>query len=212
MKDVLLIVFGWSLGLFSPAIASLFSRQNRKKETQKVISEELKDIKIRLALMAFQVNSRLGTLDKEFLIWTKNQIAPYDGYEELQHLQKIFSRPDFDNPQKLAELVSVFNHAGFTPSSFSEITTGIIDSNYTNIAVLPREFFVKVLEIKFQLGVLNHESKSSNDYLRMTFDSSLSNVNREIIDQELRNKSERISKKSVFIVEKINRVIIPKSK
>ena len=207
MKDVLLIILGWLLGLLSPLFTSLISRRNRKRETQKIIIEELKDIKIRLTLMAYQIRCRLGSVDKDLLIWVRDQASGYDGYEELSEMKADFIKQDFDDPAKLRPLLSKLNESDGVSSSFSEITADIIDSNYVNLAILPRGFYVKLLEIKFQLGVLNYEGRSSNEYLRMTFDSSLSATNRSIVEQELINKATRISRKSILIVKKINLVV-----
>ena len=85
--------------------------------------------------------------------------------------------------------------------------TSVIESNQINFGILDNEFLTKILEIKFQMRAFNEEIKSVNEFLKMTFDSSMTETNHQIIQNEIKRKNYIISEKAILIVEKINPII-----
>jgi len=90
---------------------------------------------------------------------------------------------------------------------FKEIAINTIESNVLNISTLNSAFLDDLFDLKFQINVINKEMQSVNDYLRMTFDSNISEMNQKIISKEIENKNFTIVKKAVLIVEKINSTV-----
>ena len=83
----------------------------------------------------------------------------------------------------------------------------VIDSNLINIGMLDSKFLAKLLEVKFQINVFNEEINNVNEYLKMTFNSNITNTNHQIITKEIDSKNLLISEKAIYIVEKINNII-----
>ncbi|MCK4524918.1 MAG: hypothetical protein KAU07_00575 [Candidatus Andersenbacteria bacterium] len=75
------ILLGWLLGILSPGIINCISNRYEKDKLQRIIVEDLKDLKKRLVLLPYRVNSNYSTVDKKLLIWIKEQTQ---NFEELE--------------------------------------------------------------------------------------------------------------------------------
>lgn len=204
------VILGWLFGILSPGIIDRISNEYKRESLQKAIIGELNDLKKRLVLLPFQVNSSYGTLDKKIFIWVKEQTHNFEdpGFEDLK---KGFEYIDNISEEELLKLFMQYNflHKKNNPAfHFKKMATSIIDSNIINTGIIDNEFLTKILDLKFQINALNEEIKNVNDYLLMTFDSSITEDNHQIIKNEIENKNLTISNKAMFIVEKINYIIL----
>ena len=71
--EVAYILLGWLLGILSPGIINYISNYYKKNTLQRIIIGDLKDLKKRLVLLPYKINSNYGTVDKELFIWIKEQ-------------------------------------------------------------------------------------------------------------------------------------------
>lgn len=207
--EILYIILGWLLGILSPGIINRISDHNKKKALRRIIISELKDLKKRLMFVSFTVNEDYGTIDKELLIWTKTQIQDFAECELSSVIKDAFGKIDVENNDDLQKFLELHNsHRKDKPAfHFKEMLTSIIDSNLINIEILDNDFLTKLLEIKFQINTFNKEVQNINEYLKITFNSNITDINHQIIENEIKNKNLFIAKKAVYIVKKINNII-----
>lgn len=213
MEQTIFIILGWLLGVLSPSLTDRISHHYKKDALQRIIISELKDLKKRLAFIPFLVNPKYGTLNKELVVWTKEQTQDCVGFEFNDTLKKNFAKLNFKNDADLTQLINLYNSVSQDDEPafhFKKLETSVIDSNFMNIGILDSEFITKVLEIKFQINALNQEIQSVDEHLKMTFDSNITNNNHQIIKMIIKNKNLLISKKAIYIVEKINLIITKK--
>lgn len=209
--DVLYILLGWLLGILSPAIISKISNHYKKIAIQKVITEELKDTKKRLTGIPLKIYSSYGDLSIEHFEWLKretnnfNDLISDEEEDEKEKYQKLLKEDiKLENVVKLFNINSATDNPAF---HFKKIELGVINSNQINFEMLGNNFLTKILEIGFQVRVYNEEIQSVNEYLKMTFDSSVTETNHQIIQNEIKRKNYTIAQKAMLIVKKINRVI-----
>jgi len=198
---ILSIILGWLFGILSPGIINRISNCYEKDKLQRVIIGELKDLKKRLAYVPFLINSRYGNIDKELFIWIKEQTAGSEG---------DFAKINIKNDKELTEFLDHLNSSRKKDEPafhFKKMITSVIDSSLMNIGILDNEFLTELLDIKFQINAFNEEIQNVNEYLKMTFDSNITDTNHQIIKKEIDNKNFIISEKAIDIVEKINRLI-----
>lgn len=69
-----ILVLGWLLGLLGPAIVDTIRRKRENALGREAILSELHDVGGTLAIAAFAVKSKQGSIDREFLEWLKNQV------------------------------------------------------------------------------------------------------------------------------------------
>lgn len=207
--EALYILLGWLLGILSPGIVSSISNRYKKVALQNMVIEELKDVKKRLVFIPFRVLPAYGELEERHYLWVKEQTNNFvesisdDGDKEK--LDKLLKQNNSaENVVKLFNSIKISENPAF---HFKKIETGIIDSNQGSFELLDNKFLTNILEIKFQIRVFNEEIQSVSEFLKMTFDSSITEINHNIIKEQIKGKNYIISEKAVLIVEKINKII-----
>lgn len=203
--EVLYIILGWLFGILSPGITNRISDYYKKIYLQRIIISELKDLKKRLVLLPYNIRSNYGAFDEELLAWTiKQEVEEFksftDAYENMNSKNKGDSKIflNYCNTLKLRENPAFH---------FKKMSTSTIDSNLMNFGILDNKFLEKLLEIKFQINAFNEEIQIVYDYLKMTFDSNITEANHNIITKEIDGKNLLIAEKAIYIVEKINNII-----
>src|SRR6266705_4586886 len=81
MNQILYILLGWTLGLFSPVIAEFLKSLFGKREFVSALKVELEDLQYRLMITSLTLLQSHGTLDKDFANWALKIIDRYSGFE-----------------------------------------------------------------------------------------------------------------------------------
>jgi len=200
-KEVIYIVLGWLFGILSPSIVKKVSEKSEKESLRKIFSNDLKDLKKRLAPLSYSVYSRYGMLTKEHFEWLKKNCEDINFSEGFNKIKE--SGIDEEN------LVSLINTNGMNEDTlwyFKKMHLFVVDSHMTNFGLIDSSTMEKILEIRFHVEAFNEEIDSYREHLKMTFLPGVSVGNHEIISRGLKSKSINIAKQSVFIVDKINNV------
>lgn len=201
------IILGWLFGILSPGIINHISEQHKKKILQKIIISELEDTRRRLSWFPFAIHKGYGTLDLKLFKWLKKQTRDFTELEDYEKNQKHWKKLNSTNDEELQALIKKLNFLSKKDNPalhFKKMDLSIINSNLINVGMLNNEFITKLLEIKFQINALNEETVKLNNFLKMTFDSSISENNHRIIRDEISRTNLIISEKAFYIVEKIN--------
>ena len=88
-KEVLLIIFGWLLGLLASVIATYVNDKNKSKTIKAGIRNELKELQYRLVLAAYILNLDYGKFDYEFLHWMRKCCSSYKGINKNEHIEEM---------------------------------------------------------------------------------------------------------------------------
>ena len=212
--EAVYIILGWLFGVLTPSITNRISNHYEKDKLQRIIVEDLKDLKKRLVFLPYKINSDYGTVDKELFIWIKEQTQNFkeleSDFESKKLLKDDFAKINSKSDKESIKYIEQLNCLGKKDNPafhFKKMTTSVIDSNLINIGMLDSKFLAKLLEVKFQINVFNEEINNVNEYLKMTFNSNITNTNHQIITKEIDSKNLLISEKAIYIVEKINNII-----
>lgn len=201
MKESILIILGWLLGILSPSIIKKISEKNEKKNLKKIIINDLKDLKKRLAPLPYLVYPRYGKLDNKIFEWIKeNSIIDFQ-----EGLEKMREQGIEEN-----DVIILINREGLkknTLSHFKKMHLFATDSHLMNLAVIDADLIEKVLEIRFHVEAFNESVDNFRDLLKMTFQSDITEANHKIISTELENISIIIAGNSIYIVDKINDIL-----
>jgi hypothetical protein len=79
MQSVLLVLFGWLLGLLAPAIQDRIRQKYRAGELGNAIKGELSELKIKMALVSYLMWHHLGPLTDDQLGWLESILRGYHG-------------------------------------------------------------------------------------------------------------------------------------
>ena len=188
MEQIAYIFIGWLLGLLSPVIVDKINSEYSKKQFFKAACAELHDLQYRVAIVCFKLGQGYGKIDKEFLLWLQPIINDYKGNEINITLKKLINsmlKADDNEFNDIIEHMRAEPNMGLGLKTFS---ASFLESNITQISKLPLELQVKIHEFRNHLNTLNQEILVAKDVHIMTFDSSLTDENHEILSKELVGK------------------------
>jgi hypothetical protein len=142
----------------------------------------------------------------------RNQTENFNSTSSDPEMDEITRKKfeQFNNPEFIKNTVRDYNtnHQKDDPGfGFKRILLSVIESNMLNITLLDDDFLWKLLEIKFQVNSLNEEMQRVYDYMKLTFDWSISTDNHFIVSNEIKNSNLFIAKRAILIVDKINLAI-----
>lgn len=195
------VILGWLLGILSPAIVKKIAEKTEKDNLKKIIFNDLKDLKKRLASISYLVYPKYGKLDKETFDWLKIN-SDIDFSEGIKKIEEQGNTED--------QIITFLNARGLqesTATHFKKMHLFAIDSHLMNFGLIENTLIEKVLEIRFHVEAFNEEIDSLRESLNMTFLPGITPSNHRIVSREVENKSLSIAMKSMFIVDKINIII-----
>ena len=71
-ENMLFLLLGWFLGLFSPAIVDLIRRLLNRKALKDSFFNELEDVRERLVSLVYRIGAKFGKYDRELLTWVRS--------------------------------------------------------------------------------------------------------------------------------------------
>ena len=199
--EFIYIGFGWLLGLLAPALTKRIADYYEKQNLEKIILNDLKDLKKRLGPIPYLVYPKYGKLDKEIFDWIKDNAGI-----DFQTSLKEFIEQGLTEAQVITYLNTIGQQNG-TLNYFKKMNLFATDSHFTKLSLIDKVLVEKVLEIKFHVQALNEDIDSFRDDLKMTFMPGITTENYRIVSAEIDKKSLMIAKKSMFITDKINEIL-----
>ena len=173
---------------------------------------EFIDIKNRISNIPLLVYPWYWILDESIFNWIKVQTNNFANITDKGNLSEemINNFKQIDNPAFIKKIIVAYNVTSrkeYPAFGFKKISVSVIESNIINLALLDDDFISKVLDIKFNINVLNEEIDSTKEYMKMTFDSTISPDNYQIISEQIKKNNIFIAQRAILIVDKINLVI-----
>lgn len=202
INNVVMIIIGWALGLLSPLIAEKAKLKKKKMQLLNAISIELHELRAKLACTSYLLG-KYAKFNREFLEWCFSILSDYKGTESVKNIlndiEKLLNLND-DQIESVRESTALRKSMGlslkhyeipFTLSHAGELS--ILDIRTQNI----------ILNIKFHIGSLNGEIDMAMKYHFMTYDSSISEENHEILLEDIKRTYVYIQKQAMLVTDKI---------
>lgn len=199
--EILYIILGWLLGILSPSIVKKISEKYEKENLEKIIFNDLRDLKKRLAPLSYSILSKYGKLDEEKFKWLEKN----SGIDFSTGIQEMLKKGN-----DIKSILENLNKIGIqknTLTYFKKMHLFAVDSHLINLNLVDSFLMTNVLEIRFYVEAFNEDVDNFREHLKMTFQPGITDINHKIISQELDNLSLNISQKSMFIVDKINTIL-----
>jgi hypothetical protein len=184
MQSLLLVRFGWLLGLLAPAIQDRIRRKYRAGELRNAIAVELNELKVTMALFSFLMWNHLAPLTDDQLGWLESVVRNYKGplanpgsLEAILSLRKV-------SEQDRRKVFIHRQNPGSGPYP-KEYTAPFLAAHIGDLSVLPVPFQAAALHIKGQIDALNQHVVFVQKRHDKTFDTSLSEANHQAILSDL---------------------------
>jgi len=189
--SIIFIVLGWLLGLLSPHLIELIQKPYRRVQLRRSLFIEVTELQYRFATLCWMLRQARGEVNKSFLEWYKLAIRGYKSrYAPLSVEQGVVALLELNDDQLRAMFPSKADT--FDYPVLKKYTLPFLASQVTSLSIFSPEFQRLALEINAKLALVNAEIDTMWFFYTKTFDSSLSNINREAIYQNMRNSRKNI--------------------
>ena len=177
-ETILALLFGWLLGLFSPAISQRIHGAPRKAELRLAILTELDELGYKMALVSHALRFQLDLLTDDHILWLEGKMARYKGPENATGVLLLLAElkkhpPSRRYPQDHAE------------GSFGliEHTLPLLELHRLEIVGLPLAFQSAVLRILSQLEIFNQRVAITREQQSGSNSENRGEAYRELADQ-----------------------------
>jgi hypothetical protein len=197
------LILGWLLGLLSPGIAERINRKYRKSDFMATVFTELGELQLKMALVAYRLHRRGGSLNEERLTLIGNVVRQYSGPEEdkdsLAAARQFFSQP---LPGQLAEGAEPSPpHIGVRVIKYY---APFLESQVQGLSICPLGFQQAVMQIDADLRIFNDGVDFYSSQFEKTFDSSLAANNRNVVQDNIDRSYDDLARRSERIVREID--------
>jgi hypothetical protein len=198
--NILYLMLGWLLGIFSPLIADEVKRHCQKKEFKKGLSIELEGVGYLLSGAVYLLCSRFGTYDRDLLNWIFKIYAQYNDRKMLRRIETLLKASDEEIDAYAKHMAQQKDVVALNLKKYS---LPFLESNMGSVSLLDIKLQRLVIQIRARLNSVNEEIDLNRFYYEKTFDSTLSEDNSEIIENNLNQSYQNISRQYRMIVDQI---------
>jgi hypothetical protein len=205
MKEVLVLLLGWLLGLLSPQIVETIGRRYRRPELMRSISLELDELRFKMVTIRCNVRQHFGNLDREVVTWAAARAEKYQGVLAKQGARKTI----LDYVKASDKDLAIENAAARDPRrtpSFRKHSLPFLSSQLHAIGILPVSVQRALTEVLARLDYYNSATERLAANLALTFDAGLTPENWQVIQNNNREILESVEKIMIDIVEQIDAI------
>ena len=205
LKQILMLLFGWSMGLFSPIIVDRIHRRYRRRELMQAVVDELSGLQFIMALVAWKHRVRNAEvtddfLDRIVLPCAESYAGPDRDQGWIETLRRSRAMPE--NARKaLHQSMRMPNQGMF----LKQYGLPLILSQLTDLAICPLHFQRAVLHIRYNLDLFNQSVPLLQSLLERTF-TELSSESRAEIEENLENGYRETGDRAELLVNAIARL------
>lgn len=206
-ENFLFLFLGWLLGLLSPIVVDAIRRRREIKEVKNALLSELGDLQFRLANTVWLTSIRAGQYNRSFLDWFK-PIIERNRY--LHKLDRVIKQTESDLAMSDEQLALVAQQLLVSESGGLGLKTHhapFLDSKLGQLGSFSVEFQSLVLEIHSRLAILNEEIDQYRFYFQQTFSSNISDVNYNLITQNINGSYMAVRTQARMICDFIDRAL-----
>jgi len=202
LEKLLLLAFGWLLGMLSPAVTESIKRRRENQQVKVALAAELREVSYKLALANYLVNIHFGNIDKTYLQWLHCAIASYSGpslvKSTLPSIEMQLSLPDEQfsahvHKQKAQEGKNI---------NTQKIVVPLLDARVSSLWYLESSIQILLLDIRSNINLLNEIVDQTRYYSGLTF-GKLDESNYELVVENLDGCHRQYAERAKRIVCKI---------
>ena len=198
------IILGWLLGMLSPIIVGRVKRKYSKKDIHQGILSELDSVQERMILTADMLGEGHGKYDKEFVQWCIKRLGTIKS-PNLDIISNWKSQLLLRN-EEFEVLRSELLKKGNSGKSLKRIELLFYDLHISDLSLFSTKFQGHLVGLRTRISFYNDEVKKAENYLLMTFDSSITGVNHQTIKEQLADKYRMLQDLCVQISDQIDAI------
>jgi len=198
------LILGWALGVLSPIIVQWIQKQNTKKEIQKTLQAELDEFRHKLVCLIFTLSKHKSIWNRESINWISKHFNNYNGIHTNKRVAKGIAKLAKLDDEQLAHINQSNSPHPLRTKSLKKYSIPFTESKLNYLTHFPIKFQSKILDIRAQIMVYNEMVDESREYHFLTFDSSITEENHEIIKFNIDELFDLVIERSTNIVNSID--------
>ena len=185
IDNLIIIVFGWFLGLLAPAIVDKIKNSREVTNTYATIKSELNEVAYRMVLASYYAAKHLGKADDEFLKWVKDSLVLYQGNERTENVTKYVEQLLKLKTEELATWNASNAAKELKAMVLVKFAVPFVDARVTAFHSMASTVQIQLLSIRADVRLLDDLVDQSRTYFHLTFDK-LEGTNYTIVVENLR--------------------------
>ncbi len=205
LTPLIFILLGWLLGFFGTQLNKILKRNKNKKDFIICLSTELKELIPQITNLVFVLNSHIGCFNKDDINWIIkiNSIYNIEKPEIITFLNPLLKMKD----NQIKAITNFLKEQQGVSKDIRKINLIYLDSNIAYLMLLNSEIQLIIFTLRKRIFWINELIDRNIFFNEQTFDSSLSDGNRKIIDINLKNNYIHMAKMYKEIVDIIINVL-----
>jgi hypothetical protein len=204
MKEILLIILGWLLGILSPILQEKIQQRRNTKKISAAIITELNDLEYRLMFLAFGIFNHIGKINKEFLSWAasvkENYSGPFGNEETNNAIVRLSALSDDDITRLFPD------RSQAKGLRISKVMIPFTQSKVDSLTHFPTDFQKRVFSILTQLTYLNDDIDFTMEAFNRTFDPGIDPENWLILRDNIIERYQSMGNRARQIADKIKQI------
>jgi hypothetical protein len=168
-EKIALLFVGWLLGLLAPIVVDGIRRRRENTLGRAAIVTELNELAATLSLAAYSVRSDLGTVDRAFLEWIKNDLELHaktpDVQQHITYFRTQLSWSDEEREQVSKHLMKKKGKG----TVMQHYPVPLLDARVSAMLSFNTRFQRQLLQIRRNVALLDALVDRAQNYHDMTF-------------------------------------------
>ena len=201
MKECLLIVLGWALGIAGSIFYYWFERFRKRREFKNGLKSELIAILPRMVTTVSALKLKLGILNHETLNWTRDSLLKYYNHEKIDEILPKTNELLNHTPDTLKEALYHFKilKEDGNEKALRKFNLVFLKSNLDRILLLDIDSQKLIYNIQDEIDVINQAVDRYFFFLDKTFEPEVIKVNKNPLKENIDGSYEFISE-NLFLV------------
>ncbi len=170
VQKILLIAFGWLLGLLGPVVTDAVKRRRERKRVQATLLLELNELAFQLALTVFCRAARAVKLDRALLEWMLEVMTRHTGAPPSGALPDAINKLLAQSDAAIASDTSIGYELGMRHHLLLQKTNApLLDSRLSTLWYFPGPVQARLLVLRTHIDLLNQLVEQHNYYVGLRY-------------------------------------------
>lgn len=202
--ELTFLVLGWLLGLVAGPIQAWMTRRHDRKKLRLALWTELDDLRERLALAAFLIESKRDGITRNLLDWSRKYIIGRAGAFPSARLTDVSKRLSELDDERFTDIAKHLKEHGPDGLALKRYELRYLASKLDRLELLPEGLQQHLLAVLTHIDFINQHVADSEFYRSLTFDSGISEDNYAIASSELKRCRDLVAHQARTIVRMID--------
>jgi hypothetical protein len=184
MQQVILILFGWVIGVFSSIILENQKRKQAKEDYKESLFTELDLVYPRIVSTYYAIIKEMGQLNKENLEWMHNIISKKNS-KSLDTIDDTIIKILKYNDKEIKLLNKKLQDT--RTLSLKKFNLSFLQENISSFSLLDKEFRFDAINIRTNINYLNDSIDKVDFFYKTTFVPDISENNYNVAYMNIKN-------------------------